>query len=694
VDAKQISLLKFLQDDHQFHIPIFQRPYSWEIKQCKQLLDDISKIGRINTSRTHFIGSVVYMNIDPDFPGVISQRMIIDGQQRITTITLLICALAIFLKDYPVENDLKFNDLLVYYLINNNAEEERYKLILNDKDKDTIIKIIDSISSSDDLEFDLDDSDIIVENFNFFKDQIGDFNVKVILNGLKRLNLIQIVLEQEKDNPQLIYESLNSKGLELSKAVLIRNFVLMTFPAKDQKMVYNKYWKEMEKGFERSGLFDRFIRDYLTINLNHIPSFDNIYSEFKDYSFEWDDMEALVKDINMYAKYFFAIVFDLDKYNDNDKEINKAFKRFNQLKARVTYPLLLQVYKDYLEKIISKEDLLEILKTVESYIFRRSICEIPTPSLSKTFASLYNKIDQNNYIESLQARLLLLKSYKRYPDNEEFVENLMNKNVYNPKIILYLLSHLEYYYHPKNDLNFEDYSVEHIMPQNSNISKEWMESLGSNYQEIHDKYLHTLGNLTLTAYNPELSDSSFKEKKDMKYGYNQSPLCLNKYLAKLDDWNEKEIIKRAKRLGDLSLKIWSYPQLNKETLKKYAPEKGKPEVYTLNSYKYLHYHISLFNSLENKIKSLGDNVEKKYRKNYITFKTRTNFVDITPQKSALRITINMPFDRVNDPKKIGVDATNKHLWENGDFFFKIYSQNDIDYAMTLIKQSYDYISKK
>lgn len=692
MQAQETSLLNFMKDVHQVYVPIFQRNYNWSINECNQLLTDILKVGSLKEVKSHFIGSVVFIKDDPFVSSFISHIMLIDGQQRITTITLLISALTMYLKENPISSEeLKFDNLLYYYLINNpSPEKDKYKLLLNDKDKNTLIKIIDSIIADDVLSFNDEDSLNIVNNFNYFMNNINTENIKTVFNGLNRLNIIQIALNQNIDNPQLIYESLNSTGLELSNADLIRNYVLMTFPSIDQETIYNKYWQSMEKGYEGTNLFDRFIRDYLTINLNHIPTFHNVYKEFKDYSFNWE-MEDLLKDINKHSKYYLTVALG----KDADPEISKAFKHFNQLKAQVAYPFLLEVYEDYVENKISKDILFEVLSIVESYIFRRSICGIPTPSLNKTFASLYKSINKENYIESLSASLLLLDSYKRYPSDEEFKENLLTQDVYKNNNIFYLLSTIEENYHPRITLNLDKCSVEHIMPQNPKISKEWQKSLGVNYQEIHDKYLHTLGNLTLTEYNPELSDNSFEFKKNIPtYGFNESVLSLNKCIRKQEDWNKDKIFKRAENLADLAINIWKYPIVSKEILTDCGQREPELPEDPFDSYSYIDLQHNLFDTLEEKILNLGKDVRRNLTQSYIAFKSNINFVYIYPQRDGLQLELLMPIGILKDPEnKVNVKSK-VHYNDKVSHLYKIYSTTDIDYAMGLIKQVYDYSKTK
>ncbi|HEC91496.1 MAG TPA: DUF262 domain-containing protein, partial [Candidatus Atribacteria bacterium] len=562
------KLLKFMNGPKQFIIPIYQRTYSWTLKECKQLWEDIIKAGNDNKISSHFFGSIVYVEKGLYQISTIPKLLLIDGQQRLATISLILSALSKVIKD-PI-GEMTSDKLKNYYLINRDEEEKRYKLILTKSDKEALFKIIDHKELSD------EDSQRIKDNYIFFVEKISRSKIEEVLKGLNKLIIIDVSLDRERDNPQLIFESLNSTGLELTQADLIRNFVLMGLEKQEQDSLYNDYWSPMEKSFgyaKYSALFDRFMRDYLTIKTGKIPNIKDVYSAFKLYAKEFKGTKELVEDIYKYSKYFVNIA--LEKEQDN--EIKVVFSDINTLKVDVSYPFLLQVYEDYKQEKITKEEFMQILRYVESYVFRRVICGIPTNSLNKTFANLYKEIKHENYLESFKAALLLKDSYRRFPRDKEFREQLLIKDVYNFRSRNYLLRKLENH-NRKELVNVESYTIEHIMPQNENLSNEWKQELGENWKEVHDKYLHTIGNLTLTGYNPELSDKPFKEKKDMEGGFADSPIRLNQSLAKLEHWNEQEILNRTKILSDLAVQIWNCPELDQEILNKYKiAKKEKPE---------------------------------------------------------------------------------------------------------------------
>lgn len=570
MDAGKQNLLNFLGQNQQLSIPIYQRKYSWTDKECNQLFEDVLRVGASTKEENHFIGSIVYMNQKAHIASPINKLMIIDGQQRVTTISLLVSALSDFLFKNPNENIMNPYNLINYYLINDKETGElRYKLILTDEDKVTLIKIIDNLTQDEKLPFDKDDSKRVKENYEYFKRRINEENAELIYQGLSKLLIIFVALEHNIDNPQLIFESLNSTGLELSQADLIRNYILMGLTPDEQEKLYTTYWKKIEKLFEEVGssIFDKFIRDYLTVRTDKVPTLRNIYTDFKRYSRNFDDIEPLVKDVFKFSKYFSYIAFG----KEEDKKLKEALDSLSSMGYDVTYPFLLHLYKDYDDELLSVDEFVEIVRYTESYLLRRLICNIPTPSLNKTFARMYNEIDKENYSESYQAALILKENYQRMPTNREFGRNFAERDIYNlrGKNKEYIFDKFENW-NSKERTPVESYTIEHIMPQNPNLSQEWIDALGPNWDEVQKTYLHTIGNLTLTGYNSELSDRSFQEKRDMKGGFRQSAIRLNVYLQDLPTWNETEIKKRTKHLISQAYKIWKYPDLPQETLDKYV----------------------------------------------------------------------------------------------------------------------------
>jgi uncharacterized protein with ParB-like and HNH nuclease domain len=581
VQATESNFLQFLKAPKQFVIPIYQRPYSWTLKQCQQLWSDILRVAEDDSVTGHFIGSIVYIERGIYQVASVPQLLVIDGQQRLTTLSLLLAALGRFIEERGAESDISRRRINNYFLFNSEEEGDLYyKLQLTQGDRKTLVSVIEGTDLPE------GPSNRIVENHRFFEDQVRKSGLEpgTIYKGISKLIIVDISLDRDRDNPQLIFESLNSTGLDLTQADLIRNYVLMGLEGKEQAEVYRKSWHPMEQGFghaEYAVQFDRFMRDYLTIKTGRIPNINEVYASFKAYvqGRRQASMAEIVADVHRYSKYFVRLAF----LKDGDKEVNSALADINTLKVDVAYPFLLHVYDDYEHGLLSRDDFIAVLKLVESYVFRRAVCGIPTNSLNKTFTSLASEIDKSDYLRSARAAFLLKDSYKRFPDDEEFRREFVVKDFYNFRSRNYLLRKLENH-DRKEKVEVESFTIEHVMPQNENLSAEWRQELGPEWEHVHSKYLHTIGNLTLTGYNPELSDRPFCEKRDMKDGgFADSPLRLNRGLARLEHWNEGELVKRAEALADLAVKVWAAPSLPAEYLgglrRSRAAEGGK--VYTL-----------------------------------------------------------------------------------------------------------------
>lgn len=570
--AGEASLLEFLQCSRtgQYVVPIFQRPYSWTLKECRQLWKDIGRIAQDSASPGHFMGSVVFAAKGPYRPTGISRLMLIDGQQRLATVTLLLAALRERLPDNVTGKDLSRKKIDDYYLFNEYGQDgERYRLALTRGDNETLVSILETKEPPSNY------SVRLLENYRYFVSEIRESSLEpqAIFEGLSKLMIVDITLEKD-DDAQLIYESLNSTGLELTQMDLVRNYVLMNLDVETQSKLYSHYWYPMEQDFEREEQSDginRYMKDYLTLKTGTIPRVDEVYFAFKDYSsrLRASNVEELVKDIRSFSKHFTSIAFA----RSDDDEIRHLLTRIGELKVEVSFPFLIQAMDDWQNNAISKEEFVEILRLAESYVFRRAICGMAPNSLNKTFAGLMRMIDRSSYMESLKAVFILMDDNRKFPTDEEFQESLMNRDVYKLRVVDYLLGNLENHGR-KERIVTSEFTIEHIMPQNPALSDEWLRELGDEWQRVHTTYLHRIGNLTLTGYNTELSDRSFVEKRDMKGGFKDSPIRLNAGLRDLEHWNEDEIKKRSTELASLAVKIWPYPTLAKELVEKYRKETG------------------------------------------------------------------------------------------------------------------------
>ncbi|NHB29187.1 DUF262 domain-containing protein [Helicobacter pylori] len=674
--ADATTLLEFFEQNqtNQFVIPIYQRLYSWGKEQCKQLWDDIIKIGGNDKMNGHFIGSILYVldgNTHSNNP-----LLIIDGQQRLTTITLLFIALRNHSSDEVKRKEIES------YLINNNKDgDKKFRLILSESDKDTLLFLIDKNKRKPS-----EPSVKIVENFELFEKWISENTDKLetIFKGLKKLMIVWISLEKGKDDPQLIFESMNSKGIELTQTDLIRNYIVMETEVEKQESFYNQYWRAMEEDFKQNEtLFNRFVRHYLTIKTGKIPNEKRVYEAFKDYQQkEGIEIEDLLKDLQKYCGYFCQIAFK----KEADKDLNKALSFLVDLEMDVIYPLLLELYSDYSDGVLSKQDFISIIYLTESYICRRAVCGLGANDLNKIFLSFTKKIDKKQYLKSVEKHFGSLKGKQRFPNNDEFKDLFITIDFYRFKKKKYFFERLNF--DPKEPVNTQECSIEHIMPQT--LTLEWQKDLGENFQAIHDKYLHTIGNLTLTGYNQEYSNKSFQEKRDMEKGFKQSPLRLNQSLRDLEVFGEEQIKKRANVLADWALKIWTYPKLDAETLEKYKPKKEK-KAYDLSSYKFGSHSRELFDILSKEIKALDERITEKFNQQYIAYKfCKINFVDIVVQEKGLKLYLKMELNELQDEikEKLKIrDVSNIGCPCFGDMEVKLETKENIPYCLGLIKQA-------
>ena len=567
LQAGETTLNKLLNTSRQFIVPIFQRNYSWQKNQYEQLWFDILRASKFKEKQNHFIGSIVY--IDMGTPaGRPQQLLLIDGQQRLTTISILLCAIKDYVQKFNLETKLinlaKIKNQFLYN--SDEIDEDRYKLLLNVQDKETYIKLIDNTIFTVNKP-----TTNIIKCYEFFYERIEDFikqhgQIDEIYAGIFKLSLVSISLDKDSDNPQMIFESMNSTGKDLSQTDLLRNYLLMDLTPEKQTRLYQTYWKPMEELFGEDiykndlNKFDYFIRDFLTLksDTGYICKINNVYENFKRYYLDNNcEKFAVLKDLFTYAKYYACI----DLLQENDDELKLYWQEFKKLDSHVVYPFLLKLYDDYSRQILIKEDFKKILQVVISYLWRRAICEIPTNSLSKTFATLYQAVDKEDYVNSIIKAFVFKSSYKRFPSDYEVREKLQTKDIYHFRLRKYLLEVLENYYHKEPiDLNTANYTIEHIMPQNIEHNLLWQQMLGEDWQEVHSLYLHSLGNLTITGYNAEMSNKSFVEKVNGESGFKHSHLKLNESIAQCDVWNKKAIQRRTNILTDIILKIWKYPE--------------------------------------------------------------------------------------------------------------------------------------
>ena len=688
--ATEAKLLDFLRKSPQFVIPIYQRTYSWTEKECQQLWDDIVRTGSKDDIAAHFVGSIVY--IEKGLYQVSSQSplLVIDGQQRLTTVTLLVAALARALGDGEPLDGFSARKLRNYFLLNPEEEgERRYKLLLSQTDKASLIAIVAG------AELPKDGSLRVMRNFELFCQLIDKHksDLTSVCRGLAKLVVVDIALSRDQDNPQLIFESMNSTGRELSQADLIRNFILMGLEPGLQTRLYEAYWRPMEVAFGQEAYgthFDSFMRHYLTVKTGDIPRLDEVYESFKEHSRSQEVMaagvEALVKELRAFARYFCAMALDAEA----QPALRQAFQDLRDLKVDVAYPFLLELYQAYEGKELLSEDFEAAVRLVEAYVFRRAICAIPTNSMNKTFATFGKSLKRDRLLESIKVHLLKLPSYRRFPNDDEFRRELKTKDLYNFRSRSYWLRRLENHGR-KERVSVDEYTIEHILPQNEDLPPAWREVLGPEWQKVQQTWLHTLGNLTLTGYNSEYSDRPFQAKRDMKGGFRESPLRVNAGLGTTETWSEEAIKQRATALAEAAAQVWKAPSVAAAVLATYTTESGKPAAYTIDTHPNLSRPAMriLFDALRKEVLALDQCVKEEFLKLYVAYKAETNFVDVIPQAKRLLLSLNIAFHDIQDPRKLCEDVTNLGRWGNGDVEVSLSSIDDLPYVLGLIRQAFE-----
>ena len=556
--AKEKRFLHFLEgSDKHFVIPVYQRNYDWKKEHCSQLYDDLIELTK--TKRTHFLGSIVSIYHDN---GDDREYLIIDGQQRLTTLSILLLSIYKLIDEEKMESIISKDQIRDEYLINKyskNDKKIRLKPVKNDKE---------AFSSLFKEEEDYLQNTNITVNFLYFYNRIQKVEVTIddLFSAIKQIVIVEIELINGEDDPQLIFESLNSTGLDLTEADKVRNFVLMKESSIVQEKYYTNYWNKIEVNTEYS--VSDFIRHYLTIKERVIPNKSKVYLSFKKYvTLNISNNEELLLDLLKYSKYYREIIS-----TENTNTFSSYLSKINRLESVVTYPFLMEVFDDFAKKILPENDMKVIFETIISFVFRRLICEVPTNALNKMFMVLGREIKKyddykENYLDIFK-RVITQKSHsQRFPDNEEFTSKIISKDIYNfkNKNKLFLLEQLENFDNKERVdveklVSTNELTIEHIMPQT--LTPIWRESLGKTFDLIHEKYLNTIGNITLTGYNSKMSNKAFSEKRDMHNGFKESRLFLNKRLSFIEKWNEDTIIDRANFLKDKALNIWEYPESN------------------------------------------------------------------------------------------------------------------------------------
>ena len=685
---------KIVNGTTQFVIPVFQRDYTWSAEiQCAQLWRDVLRASQTTGPHGHFLGSVVYIATDDTLAGF-TRWMLIDGQQRVTTLMLLLAAL----RDHITktqwvggENDPTADKIDAYYLKNAQEKgERRQKLILRRHDQATLRAIIDK------EEYPKDASEHIVENYAFFREQIADVDPSDVYRGIERLLIVDVMLHRHSDDPQLIFESLNSTGVDLSQSDLIRNYILMGLPEKQQTELYQAYWSKIEgvfQGFEKK--FDAFARDYVAYKTQAAKQekASDVYYAFRNFfktlTLQGVSVREALDDMMRYARHYAAFSIPREATGERAKVLD-------EIRHHVDVPAMLVMHLLHLrdhQNALTEAELLEALRLIESYTVRRAVCGQQTRSYWTIFANITYGIGMNTPLSDLKVGLASQNENYRFPANVEFERALKEVDLYGLRICRHVLEGLENY-GTKEPTDTKAYSIEHIMPQNERLRPGWRKMLGQEWKETQKTWVHRLGNLTLTGYNSTYSDREFEDKKAIEGGFQDSSVRLNKMVRDQDVWTSDEMSKRTNSLANRSLKIWPPLEVDKALVDEASKreKKKRAEQQDIGKVKMTDDARAIFDALRGHIRGIDSEIMEMAEAKSVSYHGPEFFLEVLPRTHKVTLLLAMNFDEVDDPSGIAKDATERkfivHARYEGGVSVNVSSVDMIDSVMPLIRQAY------
>lgn len=697
--AEDTLVTNLLEGAKQFIVPIFQRDYSWGTKHCQQLWKDVIRVGSDPSVKGHFLGSVVYVAAE-DNSAAITRWLLIDGQQRMTTLTLLLIALRDQVQHLHGDDGLGEDmsspeELDDYYLRNRHGKGDRkHKLHLRRADQDTLYALLDGKYLPDVA------SERVKENFNFLRDLVAQADVQTVYAGIKKLVVVDVCLTRGQDDPQMIFESLNSTGVDLTQADLIRNFVLMRLDETSQTQLYEEYWQPIEQAFGRKYRteFDKFVKDFLTLQMRPGTPLKaaDIYHEFRSFflrTVEKRGVDGILSDLRRFGTYYTAFSLGQEK----QPALKDAFARLRSL-IEVASPVVLTLY-DFHDraKTLSAAEFIEAIELLESFVFRRSVCDMQTRSLGQIFSSLAYRITEAQPLLSLKVALHRQGKKRRFPTDAEFREALETRDVYDMRTCFYLLDRLENF--SKERIDTALFTIEHVMPQNEDMRPEWRTMLGSEWAAVHEAWLHRLGNLTLTGYNSTYSDRPFVDKKSIAGGFNDSPLRLNKFIREQPEWTAAAMELRGKQLAEKALTIWRPLVVDPLAVKQRELEEYKALAanHKIEDLQMDDGAKQLLDALRPQIQALGNDVVELPNDRSVIYRVFDFVVEIIPRKQRLSLLLNLEFADCDDASGKARDATEFAFiigaMESGGVIFLLESIDDVPAAMNVVRQAYERVTE-
>ena len=687
-------LTQIINGATQFVVPVFQRDYSWTELQCEQLWNDILHIAGESSDRGHFLGSLVYVSTG-DSAASFTRWLLIDGQQRLTTLTLLLTALRDHITDTGwagSANGPTPKRIDAYFLKNNEEDGDReYKLLLRRHDQETLCALVDRCELPENV------SDRILENYNTFRQRLSNVDPEDVYRGIARLVVVDVTLERATDEPQLIFESLNSTGLDLSQSDLIRNLILMGLPEPEQTRLYVSYWGCIETLFRGAdNTFDAFIRDFLALKTraNKQERSDRIYTAFR-HQFSGtishgEGRHELLEELLRFARYHAAFSVGAGAQS----ELAEPFRALRRL-ADVPAILIMRLFECNAERnTLSTLEFLEAVALVESYVLRRTVCELQTRGYWLQFAKLAYAISDAKPLESLKVAIARLPENYTFPEDSAFREALEKGDIYHKRICFHLLDRLENH-GSKERTDTSQYSIEHVLPQNVHLRSEWRETLGDQWPDIQREWVHRLGNLTLTGYNSTYSDRSFEEKRETPGGFEDSSVRLNKFIRERTTWTAQEIHERGRMLACHALRVWPGLKVEKalidaaesaELLKRAAQRDVSRVPMTKKA-------RELFALLRSRIQAFDSSVIEIAEQRSVSYHGPTFFMEVLPRVDRIILLLAIEFNEIGDSTGFAQDTARWKFFTNACYDagvnVRIYDEFDVDRALPLVRKAHE-----
>lgn len=684
---------KIINGTTQFAIPVFQRDYSWTETQCEQLWQDVLGVAGDTTGRRHFLGSIVYVSTGDTSAGF-TRWLLIDGQQRVTSLTLLLAALRDHIAETGWQGDVNgptSNRIDAYFL--NNVQEDgarRHKLVLRRHDQATLAAILDRVEMPE------QSSERVRENYEFFRDRIVSVDPAVVYEGIGRLVVVDVTLDRGADDPQLVFESLNSTGVALGQSDLIRNYLLMRLPEREQTRMYEVYWSKVEqlfKGSERT--FDSFARDFIALKTHASKQgrADQIYFDFRRQVApevrEGQSLELLLNDMLRSARSYAAFAIGTAV----QEELRDAFAR---LRHQVDVPaiLIMRLFECWDAGTLAVDEFVAAVELIQSYIMRRAVCGEETRGYWRLFADFAYRLDGERPVASLQAMFARETGNYRFPADEEFRKALEDRDLYSKRVCFDVLERLEN--HGTNELsNTAAYSIEHVMPQNKNLSQEWRAMLGQNWEDVQREWLHRLGNLTLTGYNSTYSDRPFEEKKTIKDGFDQSAVRLNEFIRKQPRWSAAEMRERGAALAAKAITVWPPLVVDRDEVEaderremlERAKRRDPAKVPMSQAAR------ALFDQLSIALRGLDSRIIEVAEAKSVSYHGPAFFVEVIPRKNRLTLIFDLEFNEVEDSSGLAADSADYQFFVNatheGGTYIALRDASEIPGAVAVARQAWD-----